>query len=65
MRFLTFILAAMAASTFWLTVIYLHSLTTPMRPQAEFTKSWERNTRVVQTSALDFTRPAQRAVQAF
>jgi hypothetical protein len=65
MRPLLFFLSAIAASTFWLTVIFLHSLTTPTRPQAEFTMSWSRNTRVVQTSALDFTRPALRAAQAF
>ena len=65
MRFLKVFLAAIAAGTFWLTVALLHSLTTPMRPQAEFTKSWERNTRVTQTSALDFTQPASRARQAF
>jgi hypothetical protein len=65
MRPLLFVLSAIAASTFWLTVILLHPLTTPMRPQAEFTKSWSKNTRVVKTSALDFARPALRAAQAF
>jgi hypothetical protein len=58
-------LAAIATATFCFSVVVLHALATPTRPQAEFAKSWARNTRVVQSSALDFTRPAQRAVQAF
>jgi hypothetical protein len=65
MRILAFSMAAIAASTSCLAAIFLHALSTPTRPRAEFPKSWETYIKVAETADHSSRRDSAPARRAF
>lgn len=63
LRLFAFSLAAMAVSTVFVAASFMHALNAPTRPQAEFARSWQRNTIIAeQVHAVAHTQsPADRS----